>query len=254
MTTAYQVSISQFEGPLDLLLHLIQRAELNIEDIFLSQITAQYLAYMERLDELNMDRASEFLTVAAQLVLVKSRQLLPRSPQITEEEDPEITLVRQLREYQRIKEAGEKMGELLALAQKTHTRLPAEFPLPPQEFELEGATLQGLMDAFAELLARRNETPQPQPVQRVRPDAFTVRDRVARIKERLKAGESLRFDELFDEDATRLETVVTFLALLELLTRGEIRVTQRGPFRPIHIRATEGAGEDDLEYTYLDEM
>ncbi|MCL2696173.1 MAG: segregation/condensation protein A [Clostridiales bacterium] len=254
MTTDYQVSISQFEGPLDLLLHLITRAELNIEDIFLSEITAQYLSYMEQLDELDMDRVSEFLTVAAQLVWIKSRQLLPRPPQITEEEDPAVALVRQLREYQRIKEAGEKMVDLLAEAKKSHTRLPADFPLPPQAFELQGATVQGLVDAFLALLTRQDEQPASTPMQRVSPDAYTVRDRVALIKDRLSAGAPVRFDELFDLAAPRLEAVTTFLALLELLTRGEIRISQRGPFKPIHIRATESLEEDDVEYTYLDEM
>ena len=256
MTTPYQVSINQFEGPLDLLLHLIVRAELNIEDIFLSEITAQYLAYMEKLNELDMDKASEFLTVAAQLVLVKSRQLLPHPPQLVEEEDPEVLLVRQLREYQRVKEAGEKMHEMLAEAKKSHTRLPAEFPLPPQEYELENATLQGLLDAFSAVLTREREDPPEQTVQRVRRDAFTIRDRATHIKARLAAGKPLRFDELFDASASRIEAVTTFLALLELLTRGELHISQRGAFTPIFIRAAEGAdlSADDDAYTYLDEM
>ena len=96
----YRVSLSQFEGPLDLLLHLIEKAEVNIEDIFVSEITAQYLAMMDDLSELDMDRASSFLTVAAQLLLIKSRSLLPRPPVESEdEEDPETQLIRQLREY-----------------------------------------------------------------------------------------------------------------------------------------------------------
>ena len=108
----YRVSLSQFEGPLDLLLHLIEKAEVNIEDIFVSEITSQYLAYMDDLSDLDMDRASSFLTVAAQLLLIKSRSLLPRPPaEDEEEEDPKEALLRQLREYKAFKQASEALSE-----------------------------------------------------------------------------------------------------------------------------------------------
>ena len=138
---AYEVHLKEFDGPLDLLLHLIEQAKVDIKDIFISEITNQYLSLMEELDELDMDTASEFLTMAATLVYIKSRSLLPKPPkEAEEEEDPEETLVRQLKEYKLFKQAGEKLNELSAGMRGVFSRLPEEFALPPQEYELEQAT------------------------------------------------------------------------------------------------------------------
>ena len=121
----YTVQLKQFEGPLDLLLHLIEEAELDVKDIFVSEITAQYLSYMDQLEELDMDTASEFLSMAATLLYIKSRQLLPRPPKEDEaEEDPETLLIRQLREYKAFKEASEQLRALFDAARELHTRLP----------------------------------------------------------------------------------------------------------------------------------
>ena len=176
----YRVSITQFEGPLDLLVHLIEKAEVNIEDIFVSEITAQYLAYMDDLDALDMDRASSFLTVAAQLLLIKSRSLLPRPPvEDEEEEDPKEALLRQLREYKAFKAASEELSERFEEAKKAITRLPEDVVLPPQKFELKNATLDSLYNAFLDILNREDEAEEKQDrTQNVRPDTFTVRDRV----------------------------------------------------------------------------
>ena len=141
---AYQVHLKQFDGPLDLLLHLIEQAEVDIKDIFISEITTQYLAYMAQVDELDMDTASEFLTMAATLVYIKSRSLLPRPPKEEEEgEDPAETLIRQLREYKAIKLAGQRLQELEQAARGMYTKLPEEFLLPPQEVVWEGGTREG---------------------------------------------------------------------------------------------------------------
>ena len=119
------------------MLHLIDKAEINIEDIFVSEITAQYLAYMDDLSELDMDRASSFLTVAAQLLLIKSRSLLPRPPaEDEEEEDPKEALLRQLREYKAFKQASETLHERFEEAKKSVARLPEDIVLPPQKFLL----------------------------------------------------------------------------------------------------------------------
>ena len=123
---AYEVHLSQFEGPLDLLLHLIEQAKVDIKDIFISEITAQYLVLMGEVDELDMDTASEFLIMAATLVYIKSRSLLPRPPREDPEgeEDPEAILVRQLREYKAFKEAGAKLEALQSEMARAYTRLP----------------------------------------------------------------------------------------------------------------------------------
>lgn len=250
----YRVSLSQFEGPLDLLLHLIEKAEVNIEDIFVSEITAQYLAYMEDLDGLDMDRASEFLTVAAQLLLIKSRSLLPRPPVESEdEEDPKEALIRQLREYKAFKSVSEELHERFEEARKSFTRLPEDVILPPQKFELYNASVDNLYQAFLDILNRENEPEEkPDRTQNVRPDMFTVRDRVVHLRAKLKDGR-VRFADLFTDASTRMEKVVTFMALLEMLARGEIHITQGATFAPIYIRA-KALSENDGETVYMDEV
>ena len=250
----YRVSLSQFEGPLDLLLHLIEKAEVNIEDIFVSEITAQYLSYMDDLSDLDMDRASSFLTVAAQLLLIKSRSLLPRPPaEDEEEEDPKEQLLRQLREYKAFKTASEELHERFEEAKKAFTRLPEDLILPPQKFDLQNATLDTLYGAFLDVL-HREDSPEEKldKSQRVRPDTFTVRDRVEHLRNKLKDGR-VRFSELFTDTSSKLERIVTFMALLEMLARGEVHVTQGKTFAPIYIRA-RSLKETDSETVYMDEV
>lgn len=137
----YYVSLKQFEGPLDLLLHLITRAKVDIKDIFVSEITEQYLASMGSVDELDMDTASEFLTMAATLLEIKSRALLPRPPEPAEdgEETPEQTLIRRLEEYKLYKESAGRMKEFEQAAMQVFSKLPEEYPLPPQPGRADGA-------------------------------------------------------------------------------------------------------------------
>ena len=250
----YRVSLSQFEGPLDLLLHLIEKAEVNIEDIFVSEITAQYLAMMDDLSELDMDRASSFLTVAAQLLLIKSRSLLPRPPVVEEdEEDPETQLIRQLREYKAMKQASEQLHERFEEAKKAYTRLPEDVILPPQKVDISNATLDNLYAAFLSILNRdKSEPEQRDMTQRVRPDTFTVRERAEHLRAKLKDGR-VRFDALFTDASSRMERIVTFMALLELLARGEVHITQGATFAPIYIRAKQ-LKENDGETVYMDEV
>ncbi len=250
----YRVSLSQFEGPLDLLLHLIEKAEVNIEDIFVSEITSQYLSYMEDLSELDMDRASSFLTVAAQLLLIKSRTLLPRPAfEEEEEEDPKEALLRQLREYKAFKTASEELHERFEEAKKAFTRLPEDVILPPQKFELQNATLDSLYTAFLGILNREDAAEEKADrTQNVRPDTFTVRDRVVHLRTRLKDGR-VRFSDLFSDTSTRMERIVTFMALLEMLARGEVHVTQGATFAPIYIRA-KALSENDRDEIYMDEV
>ena len=250
----YRVSLSQFEGPLDLLLHLIEKAEVNIEDIFVSEITSQYLAYMDDLSELDMDRASSFLTVAAQLLLIKSRSLLPRPPvEDEEEEDPKEALLRQLREYKAFKSASEELNERFEEAKKAIARLPEDVILPPQKFELRNVSVDSLYSAFLDILNREAaEEEKVDKTQSVRPDSFTVRDRVLHLRAKLKDGR-VRFSDLFSDASTRMEKIVTFMALLEMLAHGEVHITQGATFAPIYIRA-KALSENDTETVYMDEV
>ena len=250
----YQVHISQFDGPLDLLLHLIESAEVDIKDIFISEITNQYLAYMAELEGLNMDTASEFLSMAATLLYIKSRQLLPRPPrEALEEEDPEELLIRQLREYKAFKMAGEELSLLQEAMRGVYARLPEDVPLPPVEITLSGATLQQLYQSFFMLLHTQREEPVVNPLHQVRQDEFTVRSQIAKIRQMLLEQNELTFEELFTERPSRMEIVSTFMALLEMINRGEIHLRQPSPFAPILLRA-RALSLSDAEDDYMDEF
>ena len=255
---AYQVRLAQFEGPLDLLLHLIADAELDIKDIFVSEITSQYLSYMDGLDELDMDTASEFLTMAATLLYIKSRQLLPRPPKedAEEEEDPETVLIRQLREYKAFKEAGAELQTLYEQAKARYTRLPEDVVLPPKNVELTSADLDGLYAAFLGILSRATDSAEQAKAasHHVRPDHYTVRRQMRRIRDVLTARPRVRFEELFEARATKMEVIVTFMALLEMISHSEILLKQSAPFAPITITVYQLLlDEDDTEYEYMDE-
>lgn len=253
---AYSVHLEQFDGPLDLLLHLIERTELDIKDIFVSEITSQYLACMSETDSLDMDTASEFLTMAATLLYIKSRQLLPRPPREDEgeEEDPEAMLIRQLREYKAFKEASASLLDLFNAAKASFSRLPEDVPLPPKEVALDGASMDTLYTAFLTLLNRKQEAPTAPRAHHVRPDHYTVRNQMRKIRDILVDKPSALFEDLFSEDAERLEMIVTFMALLEMILHGEIILRQKSPFAPIRIAADRLLLEGDDDFDYMDEL
>lgn len=236
----YVVSLRQFDGPLDLLLTLISRAKIDIKDIFLSEITEQYLHSMAGVDELDMDSASEFLQMAATLLEIKSRTLLPVPPRAPEgeEETPEETLIRRLTEYKAFKELGERMQRLEKEARERLTKLPEEYPLPPPAYELTGLTLEALTRAFERVLRRleAHEDAQAAIRHEIRRDEFTMHGCMARIQKRLKRG-NIRFSELFDGAPGKVELVSVFLALLELLRLGLVRVKQTATYGEIDLTA-----------------
>lgn len=250
---AYEVHLSKFDGPLDLLLHLIEKAEVDIKDIFISEITAQYLSFMDQLEELDMDTASEFLTMAATLVYIKSRTLLPRPPREEgPEEDPEVVLMRQLREYKAFKEASVKLEELLQENIGQYTKLPEEFLLPPPTVEWTGGTLEDLYNAFCEVLFREKPESAPNPLHEVQADVFTIRSKSGTIRDLLRIKPQVDFLELFDTGAHKIEIVVTFMALLEMIAHGEIAVQQDTTFGKIAISA-KSLLSDDENIDYMDE-
>ncbi|MGI6192062.1 MAG: segregation and condensation protein A [Christensenellales bacterium] len=230
---------------MDLLLHLIEKAEVDIKDIFVSEITSQYLDYMKGLDELEPDAASEFAAMAATLLLIKSRMLLPKPEPLEqeEEEDPETVLLRQIREYKLFKEASEELSSLKATADRLFVRLPEEFPKQPPKVDLDGVTTDALYEAFMKLLLRAGSGEQANAVRRVSRDAYNISDKLEYLESVLKSRGSIRFTELFSAESPKLERIVTFMALLELLSSGVATARQHEPFGDIIIAATNGSGE-----------
>ncbi len=233
--------LTEFEGPLDLLLHLIDKAQIAIEDIFVSDITEQYLEYVNTLPEINMESASEFLATAAMLLEIKSRRLLPKPPKPEEdEEDPEQVLIRRLREYKRIKENAvilrAREGELEGM----YFKKPQEYCFD-ERFELEDVSMEALMKALENVIARLNSKRQLPAVREIRRDTFTIKDKINYIRQRLSIRKSLRFDELFAHDRTRGEVVTTFMAMLELWKNRYLSITQNELFSDIIVTKTEAA-------------
>ena len=234
----YIVSLKQFDGPLDLLLTLISNAKIDIRDIFVSEITEQYLAAMKLVDELDMDSASEFLQMAATLLEIKSRAMLPKppKPQDPDELSPEEALIRQLEEYRQFKEASARMHALEEDARDLMTKLPEEYPLPPPNIEITGLTLDKLIRAYRKVLERaeRAELADRLANREIRRDAYTVAGCMARISRRLRGG-GCTFSALFDADFTRQEVVTMFLALLELIKLTRLRVVQDAAYDEIRL-------------------
>ncbi|MGI5883334.1 MAG: segregation and condensation protein A [Candidatus Spyradocola sp.] len=239
---AYVVQLKDFEGPLDLLLHLIGRAKIRIEDIFVSEITEQYLASVQDLSGLDMDAASEFLQMAATLMEIKSRALLPKPPKDEDEEDPKEELLRRLEEYRQIKEASKALRIYEAEAAEMVSRLPMEI-VTDARVELRSLSLRALQEALLRVLLRaeRNEVAPPPPRQIPRDD-FTIGECMLRVLHRVLVYGQVEFAELFPADATRAEIVTTFLALLELLKANRVTLRQEDIYAPIVI--AEGKGEE----------
>ena len=243
---AYVVTLTQFEGPLDLLLHLITRAKVDIKDIFVSEITEQYLASLEGIEELDMDVASEFLTMAATLLEIKSRALLPRPPKEEEEgeESPEQALIRRLEEYKLYKESAGRMKEFEQAAMQVFSKLPEEYPLPPQPVELTGLSLDGLVRALERIIARQTQTDEPGRVFRaITRDKFTIEQCTFNLTARLRKG-PVHFTDMLSDDVTRDEIVSYFMAMLELLKLGKLHAQQEQAFDDILILPGRRDGED----------
>ena len=236
----YIVSLKQFDGPLDLLLTLISNAKIDIHDIFVSEITEQYLETMKLVDELDMDSASEFLQMAATLLEIKSRAMLPKPPK-PEDPDaltPEEALIKQLEEYRQFKEVSARMHELEEQARGLLTKLPEEYPLPPPNIEITGLTLDKLIKAYRRVLERAEaaEAADRMASREIRRDAHTVAGCMARISRRLRRG-SCAFSQLFDADYTREEVVTMFMALLELIKLNRLHVKQDSAYEDIVLSA-----------------
>lgn len=239
----YTVKLAQFEGPLDLLLHLISKAKIDLQDIFVSEITEQYLIYMEQIKELDMDRASEFLNMAATLLYIKSRALLPAKREETEDEDfvdPETELIERLRAYKLYKEMSEQLAGMESGSKGTYYKLPEELVDFEQEIILEGSDVDALYLAFLELLKNRRKEPEERKRVEIRQDVFSIRAQKKKILERLKQEKKVSFSSLFEEQVTHMEIAVTFVALLELWHDSRLAISQRKAFSDITLEYQNG--------------
>ena len=238
--------IVNFEGPLDLLLHLIKKNELNIYDIPIAVITKQYLEYVELMQEMNLDIAGEFLVMAATLIHVKSRMLLPRPDprQDDPDEDPREALVRRLLEHQKFKAAAELLHERETLRSAQWTRPDeriADVAGEPVEPEVE-VDLFSLMSAFRQVLERAKQRPQV----RLPAEQVPIETRIEQLLARLSETEACGFEDLFADVQTKPGMIVTFLALLEMIRLKLVRVFQGGAFGDIRVykrEKPEGAPE-----------
>ena len=233
----YPIRVANFEGPLDLLLHLIRRNEVNVYDIPIVLITDQYLEYLALMQELNLDVAGEFLVMAATLIHIKSRMLVPRLEQesASEEdaEDPRDALVRRLIDHQRFKAAAEMLHERETVRGAQWTRPDdrlAEIAGEKVERELE-VDLFSLLRAFQAVLARARERPPiPLPA-----DVVPIETRIEQLLTRLSETEACGFEDLFEDASSRSDLITTFLALLEMIRLKLIRVFQGAPFEAIRV-------------------
>lgn len=245
MSAPCTVRLPIFEGPLDLLLHLIKKNEVQITDIPIATITDQYLAMLEELPELNLDGAGEYLVMAATLMYIKSRMLLPQPGADEEaEEDPRAELVQQLVEYQRYREVAVALGERSVLQRDVFAG-PGE-PAPPgagDEAPVRDASLADLLDALRDVLARLGP-PRAHDVQR---EGLSIRECVSRILAGFVRGPRREFATLFAPDADRGEVIVVFLALLELIRLRVVRARQAERFGAITLELAVGTVEEATE-------
>lgn len=235
----YRFKLDNFEGPLDLLLHLIKGYKLDIMEIKLSKVTEQYLEYMKEIPEIDMEKASEFLIVAATLLEIKSKQLLPTesADQECEEEDSEMLLLRRLKEYELFKQIGTDLKEMEDV--NKFYRFPGEecekVKIIPKDMSVDR-----LLDAFAKFLAKENmklkEAPAPKKVLK---DRFTVAEKIVSIRNFSQTNKKFKLEELFTHDMTKSEMINVFLALLDLLKLQIVSVVQNDMFDEINIITNE---------------
>ena len=234
-----EFKLKDFDGPLDLLLTLIGKAQIDIREIFVSEITDQYLEIVRGAPDLNMDESSDFLVMAATLLEIKSRAMLPK-PSPPEEEDPETELIRRLEEYRQFRETAENMKSFEEAAKHVFTKLPEEYPLPPQEYELTGLTLDGLTEAFIRIWSRKptlDDNPESNHYapRNIRRDNHTVQECMLDLITLVKKKKRIRFEEAFSGAPTKEAVVTYFLAVLELLKLGQMHILQKSVYGEIEL-------------------
>ncbi len=243
---ALEVFLEAFEGPLDLLLYLIRRQNLNVLDIPIADITRQYMEYIQLMQELDLELAGEYLLMAAMLAEIKSRMLLPRSADMgQEEEDPRAELVRRLQEYERFKLAAEDIDRLSRLDRDVH-QAGAELTHRQVVRLLPEVALQEMLVAFKDVVQRASMFAHLH-VQR---ETLSVRQRMSDVLAILEGVGLVEFVRLFRPEEGRLGVTITFAALLELLREGLVEIVQAEPYQPLHARRVER----DLDAPELDDV
>lgn len=232
----YEIKIDEFEGPLDLLLHLIKTSDVNIFDIEIDEITKQYLSYIEQMEELNLNIASEYLVMAAELMEIKSSILLPKPETVDDEyeEDPREQLIERLLEYKRYKEISSEFKQLEENRKEIYTKIPenlknyqSEETVPMLDLDLEV-----LMQAFQKFLERKEEEKPLHTTVTTR--EYSVRERSKEIRSILKQKKQVKFDELFEINK-RDYIIVTFLSILTMCKKQEIAINQDDNFKEIYL-------------------
>ena len=229
---ALEVFLEAFEGPLDLLLYLIRKQNIDILDIPVAEITRQYMGYVELMKSVHLELAAEYLVMAAMLAEIKSRMLLPRSSEaVDDEEDPRAELIRRLQEYERFKQAAEELDALPRLGRDLHTVL---LPAPEARARtlLPEVSLDEVLLAMAEVM-RRAELFESHQVTR---ELLSTRERMSEVLARLQGGGFVPIIALFTVEEGKLGVVVTFMAILELVKESLVELVQNEPFTPIHVR------------------
>ncbi len=233
----YRVELPVFAGPLDLLLHLIERDELDITAVSLAQVTGQYLEQIRQLGDDQVDSLIDFISIGARLVLIKSRALLPRPPVLPggeDEEDPAEALLRQLRSYKRFKAAALWLDGRQRRGLRTYLRV-APPPRLEEHLDLSGVSTATLLAAMQAVLARVETKEESLDV--VRPRQITIEDQMGKLRHRLNRGRPFLFADMLADPRDRTEVAVTLLALLELIKRREAQAQQSHLFGPIAVTA-----------------
>ena len=230
---ALEVILDAFEGPLDLLLYLIRRQNLDILDIDVAEITRQYLGYIELMASIQLELAAEYLVMAAMLAEIKSRMLLPRQQsEDDDEEDPRAELIKRLQEYERFKKAAEDIDELPRMGRDIH-RAYAEAPDRDQQRPHPDVNIKELVTALADVLKRSEMFESHQ----VEMEKLSTRERMSQVMENLRDNQFVPFVALFTLEEGRLGVVVTFLAVMELIKESLVEIVQSESFGPIHVKA-----------------
>ena len=233
---ALEVILEAFEGPLDLLLYLIKRQNLDILEVPIADITRQYMSYIDMMQTLKIEIAAEYLLMAAMLAEIKSRMLLPRPESLDEEDDPRAELVRRLQEYERFKQAAQNIDELPRVGRDVHLT-DAELPELQQDKPVPEVNLRDLLMAFKDAMAR-SEMYSHHQIQR---EALSVRERMSKVLEKLSADDFTDYTSLFTIEEGRRGVVVTFLAILELMKEQLIELVQSEAFASIHVKAVSSS-------------
>jgi segregation and condensation protein A len=232
----YTIELPAFSGPLDLLLHLIDREELDITAISLAKVTEQYLGQIEQLKKNRMEQLIDFLVIGARLVLIKSRALLPNEAKMAgddeNEEDPAEALIRQLRQYRLFKNAAKWLHDREVRGLRTYLRVVPP-PRPHGQLDMSGVSVQSLLDAVLVALQRAEDMEDS--VSLVRPRRITIQQQIEKLRYKVGTTHRVRFNDLLSEKSSRLEIAVTLLAVLELIKRREVTVAQDSMFGPIQI-------------------